>query len=417
MTALPQRPLRFCFPTTFYPPYNFGGDGINVQRLARALVRRGHEVTVVHDVDAFNAVSGGGRTFDRPEPDGVDVIGLRSRIGRFSAVATQQSGWPIGNRSRLRAVLDSGRLDVIHFHNISLIGGPGLLSYGSGVAKLYSAHEHWLVCPTHVLWRHRREPCPSRQCIRCQLVYRRPPQLWRYTGVLKRNIDHVDEFIAFSEFSRLKHREFGFPRDMRVLPCFVPPPGALGPGRDASPHDRPYFLFSGRLERMKGLDDVIPVFRRYAAADLLIAGEGSHMPELMRLAEGIPQVRFLGSLAYDRLQWYYEHAIATIVCTIGFETFGAVVAESLAHRTPVIGRDRSSVGESVRLSGGGELFTDPPTLLRALERLGGDAAHRAACAASGYLAYTQRWSEDAVVPAYLDLVFEVLNRRGKCAQS
>ena len=49
--------LRFCFVTTFYPPYNFGGDGIGVQRLARALARRGHDVTVVSDTDAFATLS------------------------------------------------------------------------------------------------------------------------------------------------------------------------------------------------------------------------------------------------------------------------------------------------------------------------------------------------------------------------
>ena len=41
--------LRIAMLTTFYPPYNFGGDGIGVQRLATALVRRGCEVTVIHD--------------------------------------------------------------------------------------------------------------------------------------------------------------------------------------------------------------------------------------------------------------------------------------------------------------------------------------------------------------------------------
>ena len=44
--------LRFCMVTTFYPPHSFGGDAIAVQRLARALVRRGHEVSVVSDRDA-----------------------------------------------------------------------------------------------------------------------------------------------------------------------------------------------------------------------------------------------------------------------------------------------------------------------------------------------------------------------------
>ena len=53
-----MRPLRFCSLTTFYPPYNFGGDGIDVQRTARALVDRGHEVTVVHDIDAYQWLAG-----------------------------------------------------------------------------------------------------------------------------------------------------------------------------------------------------------------------------------------------------------------------------------------------------------------------------------------------------------------------
>ena len=35
--------LRFGMLTTFYPPFNFGGDGIDVQRTARALVAPRHE--------------------------------------------------------------------------------------------------------------------------------------------------------------------------------------------------------------------------------------------------------------------------------------------------------------------------------------------------------------------------------------
>jgi hypothetical protein len=49
--------LRFCSLTTFYPPFNFGGDGIDVQRTARALDARGHHVTVILDVDAYQWLS------------------------------------------------------------------------------------------------------------------------------------------------------------------------------------------------------------------------------------------------------------------------------------------------------------------------------------------------------------------------
>ena len=70
--------LRFCFLTTFYPPYNFGGDGIGIQRLARGLVRAGHQVTVLHEVDAYASLSRGPAPAAGPEPPGLVVVPLRS---------------------------------------------------------------------------------------------------------------------------------------------------------------------------------------------------------------------------------------------------------------------------------------------------------------------------------------------------
>ena len=46
--------LRVCMVTTFYPPFNFGGDGIFVRRLANLLAERGHHVEVAHCVEAFD---------------------------------------------------------------------------------------------------------------------------------------------------------------------------------------------------------------------------------------------------------------------------------------------------------------------------------------------------------------------------
>jgi hypothetical protein len=130
----------------------------------------------------------------------VRVVTLRSRLPLANTLLTQQLGRPVVNGARLRRLIAEGRFDVVNFHNVSLIGGPGLLAFGAASIRLYLAHEHWLVCPTHVLWRHNRELCDKRECVRCQLNYRRPPQLWRHTGLLSRHLDHVDVFLAMSEF-------------------------------------------------------------------------------------------------------------------------------------------------------------------------------------------------------------------------
>src|SRR6187455_395612 len=98
--------LRFCMLTTFYPPYNFGGDGIGVQRLARALAKRGHHVTVVHDADAYSVLSAKTPRETPADPFGVAVVTLHSRFPYISTLLTQQTGRPIVNGSRLRAVLE-----------------------------------------------------------------------------------------------------------------------------------------------------------------------------------------------------------------------------------------------------------------------------------------------------------------------
>ena len=117
--------------TTFYPPRSFGGDAVAVQSLARALVRAGHDVTVVCDDDAFRTLS---RRRDAPPPeanDGIVVHRLRSAFGAVAVALTQQTGRPLVHGETLDRLLGEGNFDVIHFHNLSLVGGPAALAYGT----------------------------------------------------------------------------------------------------------------------------------------------------------------------------------------------------------------------------------------------------------------------------------------------
>jgi glycosyltransferase involved in cell wall biosynthesis len=401
--------LRFCMVTTFYPPRSFGGDAVAVQSLARALVRAGHHVTVVCDDDAYRALSGRHDAAPPEVDDGVIVHRLASPLGAIAVGLTQQTGHPLVHGGQLRRILESGRFDVINYHNLSLVGGPAALAYGTGV-KLYTAHEHWLVCPTHVLWRHRVEPCPARECVRCQINYGRPPQLWRHTGLLERQIEHVDAFIAVSRFSRDKHHEFGFSRDMEVIPGFVREPTSQSVSV-ALPPSRPYFLFVGRLESLKGLDDVIDTFASFEGADLVIAGDGGERRTLEARAAGNPRVRFVGFQSGDALARLYADAYAMIASSRGYETFGLSVVEAYSRGVPVLARRLGSYLELVEGTGAGETFTDGAELRAAMQRLTADPARRAAMSVAARMLFRSKYSEDVVVPQYLALVERLLPRR------
>ena len=403
--------LRILMFTTFYPPYSFGGDAVGVQRMARALAARGHRVTVVHDEDAYLTLGGTAPT-SALTPDGVSAIGLRAGNGMLSLLLTQQTGRPVMHAKRIRTILDQG-WDIIWYNNASLVGGPGLLSMGEGL-KIYEAHEHWLVCPTHVLWRYNSELCDSRNCTVCVLKYRRPPQLWRYTGLLDRQLDHMNLIIAKSEFSRAKHREFGLRQSMEVLPYFLPDLD-LADTPPFSDHPRPYFLFVGRLEKIKGLQDVFPAFGPAAEADLVILGDGDYAGELKRLAAGNPRIHFLGRKSPDDLAAYYRGALGLIVPSVCYETFGIILIESFRLGTPVIARALGPFPEIMRAAQGGLLFTDLASLIGAMQTLQRDPENRARLSANARQAFETIWHETPVLAAYGAAFARAAHRRGDAA--
>lgn len=410
-----MKSLRILMFTTFYPPYSFGGDAIGVQRMARALAARGHQVTVVHDEDSY-LILGGKPPAGALAADGVRAIGLRARHGFVANLLTQQTGRPVVHGARIRAIIAEARPDILWYNNVSLVGGPGLLGIGEGL-KIYEAHEHWLVCPTHVLWRHGRELCDKRECLRCVLHHHRPPQLWRQTGYLDRMLDGIDLIIAKSEFSRAKHREFGLRQQMEVLPYFLPDIAPAAAAATAAPiaHPRPYFLFVGRLEKIKGLQDVFPAMDRYPDADLLILGDGDYAGALKALAAGNPRIRFLGRKSPEELDAYYRGALGLIVPSVCYETFGIILIESFRLGTPVIARRLGPFPEIVAASGGGVLFGTEEELIGAMRQLQGDPQARARQAAAARQAFETIWREDRVMAAYGAALARAAHAKGDAA--
>lgn len=398
-------PLRFCMVTTFYPPYHFGGDAMYIYRLSHALARRGHMVDVLHDRDAYYLAHPGEPAQRFDDHPGVRVTAMKSPFGMLSPLLTQQTARPL-LKPDVRRRLESGAYDVIHFHNMSLVGSTAL-GMGRGV-KLYTTHEHWLFCPMHVLWKFDREPCDRPQCVACMLHGRRPLQLWRYTGRLSRDLAHVDRLLSPSRFTKQRHVEAGIDRPITVLPYFVPdPPSAPQSSRAGS---RPFFLYVGRLVKLKGVDTLIRAFRRYPDADLVIVGDGDERETLVQLASGMPNVTFAGAMDQTQLAALYRDAIALVMPSTGYEVFGIVLIEAFTQKTPVIVRRLGGMPEAIEDSGGGLLFSTEDELLAAMAHLQGSAPLRRDLGELGYRGYLAHWSEGAHLQRYLSIVEEERRR-------
>jgi len=396
--------------TTFYPPFNFGGDGIFVHRLANELAARGHRVDVIHCMDAFRLLARRNVEQEYDDHPGVTIHGLKSPFGILSPLATHQTGSPFFKSGAIRRILAKG-FDVIHYHNISLVGGPKVLEYGSGI-KLYTAHEYWLFCPTHLLYRFNRTPCAAtRHCILCALMYRIPPQCWRALGRMRRYIGHLDAIIAPSIFCKEIYRR-NFPGLPIIhLPNFVSSDGEVLENDPTIQQKGPFFLFVGRLETIKGLQTIIPVFLRYRSARLLVAGAGSCEKKMRKLAAGSDKIRFLGHLESRQLRSLYRQAVAVIVPSLCYEIFPTVIMEAFKESTPTIVRDLGGMPELVRESGGGFIYKTDDELVQAMDLLMNDPGYRHLLGRKAYASYLEKWSADRHINDYLALIEEISAQR------
>jgi glycosyltransferase involved in cell wall biosynthesis len=408
-----SRPLKFLHLTTFYPPYSFGGDGMFIYRLAHALGDAGHEVDIIHCIDSYHLQHPAEPQIKLSDHPQVTTHGLRSGFGWLSPLLTQQSGRPYLKQKQIHAVLSKKRFDVIHYHNISLLG-PHVLALESDrtqAIKMYTSHEHWLICPMHVLWKFNSHPCEKPECLRCVIMAKRPPQLWRYTGQLERASRYVDQFVSPSRFTARMHSERGFPQPLVYLPDFIDRVDRDWKCPGLRPQEKSYFLFVGRLEPIKGLQTLIDVWRRVPDVDLLVAGTGTYEPELRKLAASNNRIRFLGPVSQSELGALYFHALACIVPSITFETFGMVIIESFARKTPVIVRDLGALPELVHDSNGGFVYRTDEDLLTAIHRIATSPTLRSELGENGYQCFIKRWSREAHMDLYFDLLHRVATKK------
>lgn len=198
---------------------------------------------------------------------------------------------------------------------------------------------------------------------------------------------------------------------IRHMPYFLPRRPEGEAGIRPTQRLRPYFLFVGRLEYIKGVHNLIETFRKNDQFDLLIAGDGSYRETLETQAKDCSNIRFLGPLSQDALADIYRSAIAVIVPSICYETFGIIVIEAFSHKTPVIVNDLGALPEVVEDSQGGFVYRNEDELIAAIKKLAADQTLRDELGEKGYQAYLEYWNEEPHLNQYLELIKAIKEQR------
>lgn len=386
---------RIVMTSTFYPPYHLGGDAVHVKYLAEELVRRGHEVHVLHSMDAYDLKSKGRRP--RPVSSEVNLHPVSTSMGSASAALTYLTGANRKVERMLRHVVSTVRPDWIHHHNISLLGHE-VLGIGR-MPKLYTAHDHWLICPRNDLMYRGKERCMRSDCTTCTIQSGRPPQVWR-NGTFSRNVGGIDHAIAPSHYMSGILRE-RLDLTSSVIPNFVPRPVVRG-------QEPSHFLYAGVLEPHKGLDLLLHAYEPSGVeAELHIAGSGS-LEGLVKEYEGRTRgkVKGLGFLERQEMMDELSSALCLVAPSICAENSPLSCIEALSMGVPLLVSPRGGLPELV--SGPCGLVADLTVedLASALRMFEKEEAMRSSMASNALRRYEEVHTPERYIARYLKLAEE-----------
>jgi glycosyltransferase involved in cell wall biosynthesis len=300
-----------------------GGAEVFTEEVARALVRRGHDVTL------FAAAVEG-----RPEQEVVEGVQVVRRGGRTGVYRAARRFWSEQGAAAYDIVVDE--INTRPFLTPRWLRGAPVVALIHQLAREIWSYE--LPFPVSVLGRYVLEPLWLRS-------YRSVPAL----TVSQSSAESLTRFHGW--------------RNVTVVPEGHTPHPVPRVAKEATPT----VVFLGRLVAMKRPEDAIAAYQILAQelpqARLWVIGDG---PLLERLrASAPPGVSFLGRLGRDELLDRLARA-HVLVATSVREGWGLNVSEAAACGTPSIGYAVPGLVDAVPASGGALVQPTPEALAEAL---------------------------------------------------
>lgn len=230
-----------------------------------------------------------------------------------------------------------------------------------GIPIIQSLHEYKLACPVYTMESKgsvcdacingNRLPCIIKRCkndsIAQSFIMAIESSFSRKMG----DIRNIDLFLSVSEFHRAIMLKAGVPSDkLRVLHNFV----NTDKYKTTETHGG-YYLYFGRIEKLKGMDTLINAFRN-SNQKLVIVGTGAYLTKVESSISLLDNITYLGFRSGDALIEIIADAKCVIVPSEWYENCPMNLLEAKALSRPVIGANIGGIPELIRDGIDGYIF-------------------------------------------------------------
>lgn len=413
--------MRILIATDAFPP-DCGGSGWSTYELARALRRRGHDLSIV--------VPKPGQPSDLVrEFDDFTVSEIASPSPSVPVVCNYYKNerlWP-RLAARLTRAAVSSRADLVHAQHQLTAPAAVLAARQAGIAVVCTVRDYWPVCywGTTIVdpaWPHLCTRCTPGMMARClkprtgvawPVALGAIPYMRGNLARKQRALAGADALVAVSRViaDDLRHRS---PMLARAKMVVIPNPVDVeGIRQRAAMLPRPvpgaYALFVGKLEVNKGSRFLLPAVERASLAwPLVVVGDGTERGRLERAASasGRP-VTFTGWLPRDEVLQWLAHASVLVFPSYGPESLSRVLLEAATLGIPVAAMNTGGTAEIIQDGMSGLLADTADELGDAVARLAGDDA-LALRVGAGAQAHIERTFASARVAEDTEALYEEL---------
>ena len=357
--------MKICFLSNLYPPNVLGGAEIVVEKMAKSMIERGHEVIVITtSPDEEEHIL---------EEDSVKIFQLNTTKLYPTYKQTEPQGvkkplwhlfdlWNGATLSAVKDILVRESVDIVHINNFK---GLSLSCFKAGkdlnIPVVYESHDFSFICPRANLIRGNNTLCENRNFI-CN----------EYVNIQRRLLDdNVDLLISPSQFMIDKFHDNNFFNNVR---CVKIPLGVeYSSNKTIKDYETIDITYIGTLGKHKGVHTLISAFKDIDNENikLHIIGKGYDEDEFKQLAMDDDRIVFHGFVDNKDILKFYEQTNVLVIPSICYDNSPLVIYESFSTGTPVIGSDIGGIPELVMEDYNGFLFesNNPESLKKKLVKV------------------------------------------------
>lgn len=345
--------MKILFLTAHYPPQTKGGGEISTHLLAKALVRLGHDITVVTDGDALTDTVDDVKVIRRP-------LGLRKKplFERWAAAACAVA---------ISHTIDPQTFDVIHAHDFR----SGLALSEMVRARIIPAKKAIVTVRDYAYI-----SGDSNNVLNDGTIPDNPSSLassWHSQRVAEINwLRKIGRFAQYAlnvpyrtaALSRLPYRIYISNAQWQVIRKHVALPKLAKVIYNPVAEDylvQPIVpvrsnavLYVGRIEKYKGVGQLLKAWqtisRHDQSARLSLVGTGAQLAHYLAMAKRLDiaeNVEFKEHVPYEEMRQLYDEHTILVAPNVWLEPFGRVVVEAMARARLVVASKAGGPGEII----------------------------------------------------------------------